>query len=306
MLDICVQSGNWYKENDPEWSFRYIHECGFEGIDYNIDQLLSCGDLVNGKPTEFFDQSIEELLAYYGPVREAARRNDVKFFQMHAPFPLYVENREDVNDYLIQAVDKCCAVCQFLGCPALVVHPFTHPDKETEKEINLQMYRKMIPSAKKYGVILCLENMFTLYKKHIIEGACADVGEVCWYIDTLNAEAGEQIFGYCLDIGHANLLGRDIKKFIKGLGRHLTILHIHDNTGNTDAHLIPYTQSVQAAPGGVDWNGFVDGLRDIGYTGPLSFETFQGISMLPKDAEAEGLKLVSAIGRSFRNRIVNM
>ena len=300
MLTICVQSGNWYKESDPEASLKFIRECGFEGVDYNIDNFLRPRKLLEGESYPFYEQSIEEILAYYKPVKEAIVRNQVEFSQMHAPFPLYVEGRDDINDYLITVVDKTCAVCQYLGCPALVVHPFTHPVKETEREINLQMYRKMMPSAKKYGVKLCLENMFTNYKGHIIEGACADVSEVCWYIDTLNAEAGEEIFGYCLDIGHANLMGRNIREFIKGLGSRLTILHIHDNMGNKDSHLIPYTQD---NPGGVDWDGVVEGLRTIGYTGTLSFETFHGIDLLPEDVKADGLKLVSAIGRFFKRRI---
>ena len=300
MLEICVQSGKWYQENDPEWSFRLIHECGFEGIDYSMNLLLDCKELLKGIPSKFFDQSTEEMLAYYRPVKEAAQRYGVKILQMHAPMPLYVEGREDIDEYLIQSVDKCCAVCGFLGCPALVVHSALHPDKAAEKEINLQMYRKLIPSAKKYGVKICPENIYDWNKGHILEGPCSDVMEACWYVDTLNEEAGEEIFGFCLDVGHANLLGRNIHKFILGLGKRLTILHIHDNSSEVDEHLIPYTVFTH----GIDWNGFLTGLREIGYTGPLSFEISPAINLLPEDAKAEGLKLAGAVGRSFRKRIM--
>ena len=258
--------------------------------------------MLEGEVYPFFDQSIEDILKYYRPMKEAVLRNQVEVCQMHAPFPLHVEGREDVNDYLIMVVDKTCAVCQYLGCPTLVVHPFTYPDKEKEKEINLQMYRRMIPSAKKYGIKLCLENLFTNFKGHIIEGACADVSEACWYVDLLNAEAGMELFGFCLDVGHANIMGRNIREYIKGLGHRLTILHIHENIGNKDSHLIPYTQD---NPGGVDWAGFIEGLHDIGYAGTLSFETYHGIDLLPEDVKEEGLKLVSAIGRSFRKKILD-
>lgn len=300
MLEICVQSGNWYQENDPEGSFRYIHECGFEGIDYNINNLLPSSCIKDGNLTEFFSQSIEALLAYYKPIKEAAVKNHVEFSLMHAPFPLYVEDKEWVNEYLISTIDKICAICQYLECPALVTHPYSCKDKALEKEINLNMFRKMMPSAKKYGVKLCLENMFKHENGHIIEGSCADVGEVCWYIDTLNKEAGKEIFGFCLDTGHANLTGRDIREYIKCLGKRLTVLHIHDNAGNGDSHMIPYTVTEAA---GIDWKGFIEGLQTIGYQGPLSFETFRGIDKLPDDVKADGLKLVSSIGRSFRKRI---
>jgi len=302
MLETCVQSGSWYNESDPDGSLRFIRSCGFEGIEYNIDIFLRPRKRLEGESYPFFDKSIEELRTYYQPMKEAAERNQIKVCQMHAPFPLYVEGREDMNEYLIDVVDKCSAICQYLECPTLVVHPITHSSKEKEREINLQMYRKMIPSAEKYGVKLCLENMITSYKGHIIEGACADVGEVCWYIDTLNAEVGKEIFGYCLDIGHANLVGRNIGEFIKYLGKRLVSLHIHDNMGDKDSHLIPYTQD---NPGGVDWDGVIDGLQSVGYTGVLSFETFHGIDLLPDEVKTEGLKLVRAIGQLFKRRIQN-
>lgn len=303
MLEICIQSGNWYQEEDPDVSLRLARECGFEGIDYNIDQFLPGGVINNGTLTTFFDQSVEELLNYYRPMKEACQRHQIKVAQMHAPFPLHVEGKEDVNDYLIMAVDKVCAISSYLDCPAVVVHPFLHPDKETEKEINLQMYRRMIPSAQKYHVTLCLENMFGSFHGHLIEGPCSTAEETVWYLDTLNQEAGETLFGYCLDIGHANLLGRNINKYIKTLGKdHLTILHIHDNPGTADSHMIPYTQ----AHGGTcytDWDGMLDGLKAIGYTGPLAFETFLGIDSLPDMVKPDGMKLVSSIGRYFRTRL---
>ena len=301
MLKIGVQSSHWYDEKHPEESVKRIHDCGFESIDYNIHLFFLPKSIRANERSEFFEQSIEEILDHYRPLKAAAERWQVEIGQLHAPFPLYIEGNDELNDYLIMTVEKSCAVSQFLNCPAVVVHPFIHKDKETEKRINMEMYRKMIPFAKRYGVKLCLENLYSNFNGRPIEGCCADAAEACWYIDTLNAEAGEEIFGFCFDTGHANLVGRNILEFIRTLGHRLTILHIHDNMGEMDSHLIPYTQWY---PGGADWDSFVQGLREIGYRGPLAFETFRGISMLPEDVHEEGLKLVSAIGRSFRRRIL--
>ena len=85
------------------------------------------------------------------------------------------------------------------------------------------------------------------------------------------------------------------------LGHRLTILHIHDTMGEKDSHLIPFTQWY---PGGADWDSYIQGLREIGYRGPLAFETFRGIDMFPEDVQEDALKLVSSIGRSFRRRIL--
>ena len=188
--------------------------------------------------------------------------------------------------------EKSLAVSAFFGCPALVVHPYFGKDYREEIDINLAMYRKLIPAAKKYKVTVCLENAY------------ADVPTHCEIIDILNAEAGEKCFGYCLDIGHANNAGGQLKKFIQTLGDRLTCLHIHDNDGVNDSHMIPYTATRGWKIKCTDYDGMLEGLRDIGYKGNLSFEAFRGFEALPKEVESEALKLVSAIGRYWRGRLM--
>ena len=69
--------------------------------------------------------------------------------------------------------------------------------------------------------------------------------------------------------------------------------------------MIPYTQvsDMWATKNATDWEGFIAGLREIGYSGNLSFETFKGVCRMPKELEPEALKLITAIGRYFRKRI---
>jgi len=298
MLEISI---NWYQGSDPEGSFQFLHDCGFEGIDFGMGAFLSPKKLAAGEDFPFFRQEIGDILAYYEPMREAAIRHGMKICQAHAPFPLYFEGREDLNDFFIEVVNKCCAICQYLGCPYLVVHPYRHADKDFERQISLEMFRRMIPAARAYGIKILLENLYIMNaNRRLIEGVCSDVGEACWYVDTLNEEAGEELFGFCLDIGHANMFGCNIRAYVKGLGKRLTTLHIHDNMGIKDSHLIPYTQDLS---GGVDWEDVVEGLRESGYEGPISFEISRGIDYLPESVRPEGMKLISAIGRSFKERI---
>ena len=305
MNKVGVQSGNWYDYDDPKGSIKFIKECGFETIDYNIDNKLPGNKIKRGEVEGFFDMSIDEMLEYHRPLKEALAEYGVGVSQMHAPFPLWIEGNDEVNDYMIMTVEKSCAVARYIGCPAIVVHPITiKADKLLEWDINMDMYRKMMPFAKKYGVKLCLENLFTSFNDRHIEGACSDVHEACRYLDTLNYEAGEDIFGFCLDVGHANLMGRNIYQYITFLGDRLTILHIHDNDASHDLHLMPYTQAYKW--GQVlytDWEGFVNGLHDIGYKGDLCFETFRAVDAFPEEIRGDALKLISAIGRYFVKRI---
>ena len=297
MNRIGVQSCAWYSDNDPDGSFRYIKECGFNAVDFNIDHKLSVSKIVNGDLVSMFDQPIEQIIDFYRPLKAASEKYDVEISQMHAPFPCFVKDREDINDYIIMALEKVCAVAQFLECPAIVVHPAGRSTKEKEWDCNMKLYRSVMPFAKKYGVKICLENMFGGFKGRPVESVCSRADEAVKYIDTLNAEAGGDYFGFCLDVGHATLTGKNLQQYIQTLGPRLTCLHIHDNDGRTDLHVMPYTQLV-------DWESFILGLKDIGYKGTIGFETFRVLTAcFPKPLWTSALKLISDTGKYFASRI---
>lgn len=303
MLRIATQ--NAYAGTDTADALRVLSECGFNAVDLGFPGAPVGKWVKEGlAPSGFYDKPMEEIYAHYKPIKEAGEKYGVEFFQAHAPFPIWAKDREDINEYMQKALNICFEMCGYLGVRHLVVHSITRSTKEKEFAINLELYRKMIPMAKKYNVIVCLENLFVGFGSHMIEGSCANVSEACWYIDTLNKDAGEERFGFCLDVGHANLMGRDLREYIKALDQRLKVLHIHDNDGRTDSHMMPYSQTYS---GGVnfytDWEGFLAGLRDIHYDGALSFETFRVLEVIPKEVRPDALRMIASIGRYMKNRI---
>ena len=69
-LELCVQTGNWFKilfreEEDADAAFAYIRSLGFEGVDYNLDQLMPASQIRKGNVGTFFDAPIEEILKKY-------------------------------------------------------------------------------------------------------------------------------------------------------------------------------------------------------------------------------------------------
>ena len=306
MLEISVQTGGLqYNDINADEVFAMIAKAGFAAIDFNIDPHLPPAAINKGPLTDFFDQSVEEFLTYYRPVKEAAAKNGISFGQMHAPFPLWVEGKPEVNAYLLRSVEKCVALCVYFGCPALVVHPVTRPSKREEWEVNMEMYRAMIPFARGKGVKLCLENLIHGARGRTVEGVCCDAAEACAYLDALNAEAGEELFGFCFDLGHANILGLRVRDFINGIGKHLTVLHLHDNNGVSDWHTAPYT-CMSGAYYSTDWEGLIEGLKDINYRGTLNFETFRATKGLPRRLQAEMLHYIATVGDYFKDRILGL
>ena len=205
------------------------------------------------------------------------------------------------NEYILEAMDKCAAVCRMFECRYLVVHPAFNAYNERmeyddEWNLNIERYSKMIPALKKYDVIACLENMFTARGGKVYEAICSDMNEAAAYIDELNEIAGEKRFAFCYDTGHGLLLGRDPYGSLLQIGDRVEALHIHDNNGMDDQHITAYM-------GKLDWNRFIRGLKAIHYQGALCFESSNTARMFDPELTPEVLRLTSATGRMFARRI---
>ncbi len=303
MLKTSVQTADILDTYGIDEGFRMIHEAGIDGVDFGVPcEVLSGRQIARG---EFdgciYNGSDEEILEFFRPYKEAAEKHGVAFCQAHAPFPSWVKDKPVTNEYMIRVFEKCLMVCAYLNCPYLIVHPFFPGYNETltseeEWNLNIESYSRLIPAIKKYGVTVCLENMFTVSRRKVYAAICENPDEVNRYIDTLNNIAGEKCFAFCLDTGHALLVGLEIRTLINKLGHRIETLHIHDNDGWDDQHLTPYM-------GILDWNRFIEGMRDIGYKGALSFESVSTFRAFDPELMPNILSLMGATGRMFARRI---
>jgi sugar phosphate isomerase/epimerase len=70
--------------------------------------------------------------------------------------------------------------------------------------------------------------------------------------------------GICLDVGHAHMDG-DLADSIEAVSEHLIAVHLHDNLGRVDDHLVPFE-------GSIDWPAALTAVQKVGYDGTLMFE----------------------------------
>ena len=82
----------------------------------------------------------------------------------------------------------------------------------------------------------------------------------------LRETVGTDNLGICLDTSHAQVDGADIPAFIRDAGNDLHALHISDNLGRNDDHMLPYGRGVIA------WSGVMAALREVGYSGLFNME----------------------------------
>jgi sugar phosphate isomerase/epimerase len=80
----------------------------------------------------------------------------------------------------------------------------------------------------------------------------------------LEEEAELGSTGICLDVGHALLLG-DVVEAIETTAEHLLTVHLHDNHGRADDHLVPFE-------GRIDWSAALMAVQKVGYDGVFLME----------------------------------
>jgi len=78
---------------------------------------------------------------------------------------------------------------------------------------------------------------------------------------------GSPRLGMCYDSGHGNAdkSGGTGIGMLTRFGHKLMALHLHDNNGINDQHLLPFD-------GTVDWSAIMRRINDTVYTGPTTLE----------------------------------
>ena len=97
-----------------------------------------------------------------------------------------------------------------------------------------------------------------------------DAAEAAEMVDSLNRAAGEERFGFCMDVGACNLCGQNLHDFVLGLGRRLKAVILSDNDGSRMASLLPFSAAYQGQSL-TDWLNLIRGLRAVRFDGVLVF-----------------------------------
>ena len=307
MRKIGVQTSPMMTRFGIDKTFEMVKEAGFDAVDFNIDVYYSWQDIKTGVPCEKLTDR-EKIDALVDEINAAIKKHGVTVCQMHAVFPVFWDEHPDFTKNVYDTYISTIEICSRVGCKLLVIHPsfggynLTTSLKDKEWDMNIKFYSGLIPYLEKWNVTCLLENMWVQdnKSKKIYGGICADIREANEYIDELNKIAGKELFGFCFDVGHALIIGYDPYIAIKLLGKRMKTMHIHDNDGNGDSHLCPYM-------GIGDWERFVLALKETGYDGPLSFETFgtQGYAFKPEELWMPSLKLIAETGKYFAKQLEN-
>ena len=196
-------------------------------------------------------------------LRDHAEKRNVRFTHSHGSFD--ADARGDI-------VTRNLRCAQVLGIPYMVIHPvFRSPegriyeDAEEYLDINQYHFSSLLDEAEKYNVTLLCENL--------LWGASIPPSVQSELVSRVNSP----FFGWCFDTGHANRCGQPQTSLI-GLAHPPLSLHVQDNHGQHDEHLLP-------GDGNIDWKVFLDSLHAVGYTGDLVLEAHHQAIDAPDHAQ---------------------
>jgi len=122
-------------------------------------------------------------------------------------------------------------------------------------EENAKRLRPLAAYAQTLGIRICLENLGSI---------CRDAEEI---LKIIRASGDSDALGICLDTGHLNLAKPGTQaEFIRTAGSRLHALHIADNEGQRDQHMMPF------GAGNIDFSDVMKALKEIGYRDLFNYE----------------------------------
>lgn len=303
MDKIAVQTMGVTERYGMAEGYRKIREWGFDAADANIHTVLGKARILKRDIPDVLARGGNDCMALFRPWGEAAKATGVENAQAHAPYPTWLPFYGRTNKKLIEVLKNTIRGCDLIGCHKLVIHPFYAGPalrifQKVDLKRNLDYFSRLIPTAREYGVMICLENMIAHGpKKRLLPGACGDPRMAARYVDELNRLAGGKLFGFCFDTGHAYACRIDMEKALVTLGGRVEALHIHDNDGVSDQHLAP-------GMGTVNWKKLAEGLHKIGYRGAISFETFNMFSRIPPERVDDAMRRLCEWGRALAENVI--
>lgn len=245
------QSSFVYFNYSVEDAIRKVKEAGYQGI-----------DLWGGRPhTYHVDMNKDRVEQIRGVLKETGLEVPC-FIPAQFRYPTHIASPyESVRslsvDYLRGSIDAALK----LGCNKVSLcpgHSLHHQGKANAMKVLVKSSREIMDYANDKGVKIFMEPAHAFETDLLLT-----VAQTIDFIQTYNMDG----MGVCLDTGHCHVNGESLAESLKDIHAQKIPLHVHidDNHGSSDDHLIP-------GEGNIDFVPFFKALKEIGYDGFVTAE----------------------------------
>lgn len=168
---------------------------------------------------------------------------------VHLPYihaNLLWEDKAD-SEGLLRSYITYVKECGKYAIKTAVIHLTDGEKPPPANEKGLNRMKRLCEAAEKNNVILAAENL-----------------QVSEHLGYVLSNINSQSLGFCYDSGHENCHHPYIDN-LKLYGDRLKAVHLHDNDGKKDQHLIP-------GEGSIDWRATIAKINASGYKGTFMLE----------------------------------
>lgn len=220
----------------------------------------------------------------------------VQFVQAHATIYDFCNPGTNHGEGLLLA-KRCIEGAALLGVPWIVYHPSTEVKNgcvtpETHGK-NVAFFQELADCAQNFNVGIAIENMWGTTPSGVARYATQPDELLQLVLDINRGNVGA-----CWDAEHGSIEKIDQGAAIRLLGGHLKALHISDETGQDNIHILPYTGFVQ-------WNDVLGALAEIGYNMPFTFEIQHYLPQMPLELVPAALEFSVCVGEQMIAHIEN-
>ena len=203
------------------------------------------------------DTSFETVLPHVEACAATVKRKT-----LHAPYnelyPMAIDRK--VVEVARERYDMAWGYCLRFGAEKMIVHANYVEDLYWPGWFvnrHVEFWKRFLEEHCEH-VTICLENM-PFRRGYSLSSPAA--------IADLIREVNDPALAMCLDTGHANVRAdwQSPAESMRAYSQTIKALHVHDNGGEHDEHLLPYC-------GTIDWADFSAALREVKFGGCFSLE----------------------------------
>lgn len=275
---LSTETNSVVKRFGQEKAFQMLKKSGFDACDFSfyncVAELLSDNYMENAKKTK-------ALLDKTGLLCN----------QAHAPFELAEGEPFDMSCDNFKAVVRSIEYAAYLGAKNIVIHLICTLNRADLYRYNREYYKSLETYSKQFGIKIAVENDFERRNGKVLP-VLNYAEEFSEFVENLNSE---WIVG-CIDIGHAAMFNEPAEFISKTNGSLIKALHVHDNDLQEDLHLFPFS-------GYINWCNLCQALKEINYTGDLTFEAIKSLDRIPDELMEDTLIHLAKMGRYLINMI---
>lgn len=293
MFEICTMTSSFGTKrlggaySIPE-SIEHCSKTGFDVLDLS---LFCLGDPSHPLAGDNWERELETILA-------AKEKCGVRFYQTHPLFRrgcIVAYDDAEKEAHYQKMMRRSLDITAAIGAKWAVFHALNDPTTMNERvqlQRNRDVYDPLVEQAARLGIGIAIENMVQPHGEGAEHRYFSLPEEMIALCDDYNCPEVK----ICWDFGHGNTAVPDRhREALQMLGDRLVCVHVDDNFGLADDHLLPFCGSIK-------WEELMPVLGELNFPGVLDIEV-RFTRGFPDDMRDEASRMTAAILRRLQAMI---